>query len=72
MGTQKTRQAKIEFLKSAIEAFFKKKKDGQISKDRLIAEFAISQYSSYRTAEELIEALAETGYIKINGDVITR
>ena len=72
MGTKKTREAKIEFLKSTIDAFFKKKKDGSISRDKLLAEFCMYQLSTYRTGNELLQMLEKMGDIKINGDLITR
>jgi hypothetical protein len=71
MGTFKTRQDKINYLKNLIDKFFSSKKDKRISKTKLIAEFIVSQNSTSRTADELLKALAATNYIKINGDEIT-
>jgi hypothetical protein len=72
MGTTKSRQTKIEWLKMTITSFFKERKGKNISKDKLLSEFALSQYSTRRTGEELLASLADTGFIKINGDDIIK
>ena len=72
MGTQKTRQEKIEYLKSLISDFFKKKPQGKISKSKLLSEFALSKSSTIRTGEDILFALNCTNFIKINGDDITQ
>lgn len=71
MGTTKTRQEKIKFLQDAIEMFFIAKPKGKISKQKLIAEFAIKQNSTTRTGEEIIQLLVDTKKITLEGDEIT-
>jgi len=72
MGTSDTRRKKIEWLKDAINSFFREKEGKTISKAKLIGEFAIANNSSQRTGEELLELLKQTGFIKINKDEVKK
>lgn len=72
MGTIKTRQAKIDFMKNAIDSYFKKYPNGQIDAQKLIAEFVVSEGSTYRTGFEILRSLYETKYFKMSEGIITR
>ena len=70
MGFNNTRRSKIGWIKNIIQSFFSQKKDGIISRDKLIATFALENNSTERTGKEIIKLLEKTGYIKVNGDEI--
>lgn len=72
MGTPETRRKKIEWLKDKISAYFKSYPEGKISKEKLIAQFAVENNSTIRTGEELIEILGKVKFIKIKKDEITK
>jgi len=72
MGTENSRRAKIDWLLNAINVFFKKRPDGIISKDKLLAEFALKNATSLRTGIEILSLLEKTNVIKISGDEITK
>lgn len=63
MGTIRTRQDKIEWVKKAINSFFTANPNGQISIDKLVYHFVIQFNSSKRTAQEVIDTLVNTGYV---------
>jgi hypothetical protein len=46
-------------------------KNIEVSKVRLIAEFAMANNSTERTGREIIELLEKTDRIKVEGDIIT-
>lgn len=67
-----TRQDKIDWFMAEFEAFFKKKPEGVISKDKLISAFILENNSTDRTAKEILKSLEIRGVIQINGDDITK
>lgn len=74
MGTSKTRQEKIDFMKATITEFFKRKVAGRIDQDKLISEFMIKHNSTYRTGEELVNMLEDSGFIIVSdqGEITLR
>jgi len=72
MGTTKSRAAKTKWLTDTLDAFFKSKPKGFVSRDKLCAQFAMSNNSTMRTGKELLDILALGNFIKIDKDVITR
>lgn len=72
MGTSKTRQSKIEWLKETIKEFFKTKPSGKIDTDKLLAEFAIANNSTARTGEEILRILELVKFIKVDGSNIIK
>lgn len=72
MGSESTRRFKVEWIRDKITQFFDKKPKDTISKSKLIAQFALQTYSTQRTGVEIISLLADTGFIKLKGDVISK
>lgn len=72
MGSEGSRQYKVGWLKSKIDNFFKSEPKGVISYKKLVSAFALDTFSTERTGKEIIKILSDTGFIKLNGDNITR
>lgn len=72
MGTAKTRQHKIEWMRKAVETYFNKKPAGTIDKHKLLAEFSIHNNSSERTGDEILRLLEKTNFIKVDDDEIRK
>lgn len=72
MGTRKTREYKVRWLRQNIRSFFQKKPDQQISRSKLLAQFALDTMSTKRTGQEILKLLADAGEIKINKDTIEK
>lgn len=70
MGTKKTREYKVRWLRQNIQTFFNKKPDQSISKSKLLAQFALDTMSTKRTGQEILELLRDSGEIKLNKDTI--
>lgn len=70
MGTENSRKYKIEWIRNEINSFFKEKPNGQISKSKLSAVFAIELGSTERTARDIINSLSKIGVIELEGDII--
>ncbi len=68
MGTSKTREAKIQWLKKVIVTY----KGLIISKEKLLSEFCLQNNSSMKTANEILKLLEQTKLIKINGDEVIK
>jgi len=68
MGTSKTREAKIQWLKNVIVTY----KGLIISKEKLLSEFCLQNNSSMKTANEILKLLEQTKLIKINGDEVIK
>ena len=64
-----TRRVKIDWINTMIKAAMDK--NIEVSKVRLIAEFAMANNSTERTGREIIELLEKTDRIKVEGDIIT-
>jgi len=72
MGTRVSREVKVGWLTHRIEDFFKKRPAGVISKEKLLAEFALRNMSTMRTGIEILTLLEKTNFIKVKGDDITK
>jgi len=72
MGTEITRRHKITYLKEMIEKFFKERPKETISKKRLLGDFGLTLASSERTGTEILKQFEQIGFIKIEGDIITK
>jgi len=72
MGTENSRRDKIDWIRNKIEVFFKKKPKEAISKNKLLALFALEKGSTKRTGEEILKLIEELGFIKIKGDLIEK
>jgi hypothetical protein len=68
----KTRQIKIEWLKDTINDFFKSKPKEKIDLKKLVSVFILELNSTERTAKEILKALELSGFIKIEGDYISK
>lgn len=66
-----TRAIKVAWFRGMIDAYFKKHPKGNVSKSKLLANFALDNNSTKRTGLEILNFLEETGFIVISGDVIT-
>jgi hypothetical protein len=71
MGTIKTRQIKINWLRNTISAFFTQNPKETISKNKLLSQFCLSNATTRRTGEELLSMMEDTEQIKIDGDLIS-
>jgi hypothetical protein len=72
MGTSKTRQEKLAFLKHTIDSYFLKYPNGKIDARKLLSEFVMAQNSTKRTGLEILMSLVDTKYIKLNEGIITQ
>ena len=70
MGTEKTRREKIEWMKNFIAVFFREKPGEVIDRKKLLAMFALENYSSERVGQEILKLLDRTDYIQLEGDEI--
>lgn len=70
MGTEKTRRQKIEWMTHAIQSFYSAKPNETIDKSKLLAEFALQNFSTTRTGAEILKLLETTKRIKIKGGEI--
>jgi len=72
MGTTKTRQAKLDFMKEALEVYFKQFPKGTVSRKRLLQKFALAQKTTMRTGWEVLSLTIADLKLKIEGDNITK
>lgn len=72
MGSLNSRVLKVEWLKNSIEAFFQQKPLETISKKKLLAVFALENNTTKRTGQEILSLLNDSGFIKIDGDIIRK
>ncbi len=66
------RQDKVNWFINQIDTFFNKKPTGVISRKKLVAKYALANNSTERTGKEILDTLANSGYIKLNKDDITK
>ena len=72
MGTTKTRQDKIDFMRLALQSFFKNNPKGTISKKALLQKFALAKNTTTRTANEILNLFIIELKLKVDGDNITK
>ena len=72
MGTTKTRQDKLEFMKEALKIFFKDNPKGAISKKKLLFKFALAKNTTVRTGNEILNLVIAEMKLKTEGDNITK
>lgn len=70
MGTKRTREYKVRYLRQNIAAFFKARPNEAISKTKLLGQFALDTMSTKRTGQEILQLLADVGEIQMKGDNI--
>lgn len=70
MGTEKTRELKVQWLKDVLFDFFTKNPNGVVSRSKLQANFALEHNSTDRTAREILKTLEASNYIEMKGDDI--
>lgn len=68
MGSEETRQRKIEWMNMVLDVGFDK--DQCLDKKKLLAEFCLQCRSSRRTGLELLKIFEDKGKIRIDGDDI--
>ena len=68
MGTRLTKQQKQEWMTARFNQA--RTKNMVLHKDKLIAAFVLDNFSSRKTAEELIDLYAIMGIIKIKGNEV--
>ena len=68
MGTEITRQNKIEWFKEVFKLSYEK--DKCLSLRKLLAEFCLQCNSTRKTGREIIQSFEDLGFIKIDGDDI--
>lgn len=68
MGSQKTRQIKTEWLLKRLDDA--RKENREVEKNKLLAMFSVSLFSTKRTGQEILEDLELAGTIKSKGNKI--
>lgn len=71
MGNSTTRGYKIAYLREKINKYFEKNPKGKLSKNKILADFIVSQNSTKRTGLEILFAMMNKNEISIDGDEIT-
>lgn len=72
MGTSKTMQSKYEWMMQTIKHFFLNDPEGVgvIDRGKLLAEFALANFTTERIGKDILRVLEKTLYIRVKGNDI--
>lgn len=70
MGTKSSRERKITWINSSLDLFFKTNPDGEIDEEWFVSTFAIENFSTARTAREILKDFVNTKKIIIENKKI--